>query len=127
MYFDAGHSLSLTSPSSWLSVTVYEDLRNIRLISSFLLAADCLQQDGSYASCFLDLNGYIGRSNGEFSRDFNFSNRFQNISLNGTMLRGRLKLNSGILQESLIDISRTGRCLNGRLLSFKGLRPHDDD
>ncbi|TID15593.1 HET-domain-containing protein [Venturia nashicola] len=124
--FDERHCPSLTSLGSRLSATGNADIRNLRLISSFLLAADCLQLDGNYASCFLDLNGCIGKQNGRLSRGSNFSKCFQDISLAGTTLRARLKLNSGVVQQSSIDICRIVRCLNGRLISFKGLQPQDD-
>jgi CVNH domain len=124
--YNAGYSPSLTSLTSRLSATAQEDVRNLRLISGFLLTADCLQQDGSYASSFLDLDGYVGNSSGQFSRGVNFTESSQDISLVSTTLRGRLSPNGGVLRESSMDISRNVRCLGGRLIAFNGLRSEDD-
>ncbi|QDS76388.1 hypothetical protein FKW77_003593 [Venturia effusa] len=92
----------------------------------FLLSADCLQQDGSYASSFLDLDGYIGNSSGKFKRGVNFTESSQDIRLAGTTLCGRLSQNGRALRESTMDISRIVRCLNGRLIAFNGLRSEDN-
>lgn len=124
--YTADYSPSLTSPSSRLCATVQEDVRNLRLISGFLLSADCLQQDGSYASSFLDLDGYIGNAGGKFARGVNFTESSQDIRLDGTTLSGRLSPNHGTLRESSMEISRNIRCLNGRLIAFNGRRPEDD-
>jgi hypothetical protein len=124
--YNPGHSPSLLNPASRLSATAQEDVRNLRLISGFLLTADCLQQDGSYASSYLDLDGYIGNSSGTFSRGVNFTESSKDISLVGTTLRGRLSNNGRALQESSTDITRNVRCLGGRLIAFNGLRSEDD-
>lgn len=124
--YNAAYSPSLASPTSRLSASTQEDVRNLRLISGFLLTADCLQPDGSYASSFLDLDGYIGNSSGNFSRGVNFTESSQDISLVSTTLSGWLSTNGGALQHSSMDISRNVRCLNGRLIAFNGLRSEDD-
>jgi hypothetical protein len=124
--YDARHSPSLTSPTTRLASTEREDVRNLRLISGFLLTADCLQQDGSYASSFLDLDGYIGNSNGKFSRGVNFTETSHDIVLVGTTLYGRLSPNGRALQERSMDISRNVRCSSGRLVAFNGLKSEDD-
>lgn len=124
--YNSTYSPSLSNPSSRLSATAQENIRNLRLISGFLLAADCLQKDGSYASSFLDLDGYIGNSKGKFSRGVNFTESSQNITLVGTTLHGWLSPNGGALRESSMDISRNVRCLDGRLVAFNGRRSEDD-
>lgn len=122
----ASHSPSLPDAKSRLAENDREDFRNLRLISGFLLAAECLQLDGTYAISFLDLDGYIGNDNGTFSRGYNFSKTAKDVALSGTTLRARLARNGGTSWDSSTDLGRHVRCSGGRLLPHIKIRPEDD-
>jgi hypothetical protein len=124
--YRASHTPSLPSPRSRLASSDKEDFRALEVISNFLLAADCLQPDGSYATSFIDLNGYIGNNNGKFRRGTNFSQTAEDVKLSGTTLSARLARHGGSKVDAFTDISRYFHCSGGRLLPFQKLNPEND-
>lgn len=122
--YHARHSPSIQDDRARLVTWDSEDFRNLRLISCHVLAADCRQQDGRYAASYVDLNNYVGNSNGHFKRDYTgFSHTGENIRLEGTTLMGTLAPNNGPRVERTIDISRIVRVAYGCLLPYKMDRP----
>jgi hypothetical protein len=117
------HTPSLPDPKSRLASSSKEDIRGLIVISNFLLAADCLQLDGSFATSFIDLDGYIGNEDGRFGRGTDFSHTAEDVKLSGTTLSARLAPLNGSKVEASTDISRYFYCAGGRLRPFQTWNP----
>jgi hypothetical protein len=90
-------------------------VRDLIGILNFLLAADCLQLDGSCTTSFLDLDNYIGNTNGRFVRVSKFSQIAEDVKLIGTTLSARLARYNGSMVEVSTDISRYFQCSGERM------------
>jgi hypothetical protein len=122
-YMDS-HTPSLPDPKSRLASSDKEDVRVLHIISNFLLAADCLQPDGTWATSFIDLDRYLGNENGRFKRGTNFSRTAADIKLSGTTLTARLSRHGGVKMDASTDISRYIYCSGGRLRPFRTRDPN---
>jgi hypothetical protein len=89
--YHASHSPKVPNERSRLAVRPQENIHNLRLISGFVLAAECMQPDGIYATSYVDLDALVENSNGRFRRrGNNFSKSAEDIRLNGTTLQAKL-------------------------------------
>ncbi|OAQ58302.1 CVNH domain-containing protein [Pochonia chlamydosporia 170] len=95
-------SFVATSQSFWLE-------------NGHILHAQCRDTDGSWKDSTIDLNQFIGNSDGWFVWDgANFSRSAQNISLDGPMLSAELTTHDGGHRE------RQGLNLNDRISNNNG-------
>lgn len=117
--YHASHSPQVPNDRSRLAVSPQEDIHSLRLISDFVLAAECRQSDGTWATSYANLNAHISNDFGVFKRGGrDFSSTSDDIRLSGTTLTAKLGNGSGEARERTIDMSRIFRCENGRLVPY---------
>ncbi|KAK3321914.1 heterokaryon incompatibility protein-domain-containing protein [Apodospora peruviana] len=95
--------------------------RNLRLIDKWLLAAQCLQRDGSYRDSYLNLDKCLGHDNGAISRHANhFSRSAAVVQLTDTTLFAVWQHAGTQGQDrDAIRLETILRCSNGALLPLR--------
>lgn len=89
--------------------------RNI-LNHGSVLKAECRDWNGNYKASSLDLNQYIGNSNGAFAvTAAGFADSAMNITVDGTVLSARLKTATGDYEEAVFDLNLCVANKNGTL------------
>ena len=89
--YNISHSPNVPNERSRLAVGPQEDVLSLRLISNFVLAAECRQADGTYATSYVNLDAYLSNDHGMFKRDGrDFSKTAANVRLSSTTLYAEL-------------------------------------
>lgn len=124
--YHVSHSPSVPNERSRMATSAQEDVHSLRLISDFVLAAECRQADGAYATSYANLDDYVSNDFGVFKRGGkSFSWSANDKRLNGTTLTAKLGDNAGSAPERTIDMSRLFRVANGRLVPYDVQNPLD--
>jgi hypothetical protein len=89
--YNVSHSPNVPNERSRLAIGPQEDVHSLRLISNFVLAAECRQADGTYATSFVNLDAHLSNDHGMFKRDGrDFSKTASNMRLASTTLYAEL-------------------------------------
>ncbi|EFY87369.1 hypothetical protein MAC_06604 [Metarhizium acridum CQMa 102] len=109
---------SRLSPASVIktcNMSFYESSKNIWLEDGHILHADCQDDDGNWNESTIDLNEFIGNSDGWFEWDgVNFSESAHDILLDGSRLTAEMGMVEGGNRE------RQGLELNDRIGNENG-------
>ncbi|KAG8413081.1 hypothetical protein J3459_015809 [Metarhizium acridum] len=96
-------------------MSFYESSKNIWLEDGHILHADCQDDDGNWNESTIDLNEFIGNSDGWFEWDgVNFSESAHDILLDGSRLTAEMGMVEGGNRE------RQGLELNDRIGNENG-------
>ena len=124
--YNVSHSPNVPNVRSRMAVGPQEDIQSFRLISGSVLAAECRQADGTYATSYAELDAHLSNDHGVFKRDGrHFSKTADDIRLNGSTLQAKLGNNAGEAPLCTIDLSRIFRVANGRLVPYNVQDPLD--
>jgi hypothetical protein len=118
--YAAMHTPSLSYAKSRLASSDEESVHSPRIQGGFMFLADCRQPDGSYATSIIDLNDYIGMSNGQLVPGKKFSDHGRAERHYGTQFAVKLE-NGGWTQS--IDLCRYVRCSGGKLVPYQETYP----
>ena len=89
--------------------------RKITISSSFL-SAECCDWNKNFQQSFIDLNKYIGNSDGTFTlTEAGFAQTASSLSLRGAVLFASLKTRSGSLNNVSFDLNLCIANMNGKL------------
>lgn len=117
--FEARHAPIMSQGGNRLISSPDEEAQNLRLISDSVLAGECLQSNGRFATSYVDLDGLIGNNNGCFSRGgtgyFYSGNEF---CLRATTLSAQLWNLHDTPVRAQIHIGRIVRIASGRLVPY---------
>lgn len=85
-------------------------------ISGSILRAECRDWDKNWRSASLDLDEFIGNSDGKFSlSDKNFSHSANNLQLCGSKLSASLLRRNGLRLKATFDLNLCVANMNGSL------------
>lgn len=100
--YNISHSPNVPNERSRLAVGPQEDVHSLRLISNFVLAAECRQADFTYATSYVNLDDYLSNDHGVFKRDGrHFSATASNVRLASTTLYAELGDNRQVTQSNI--------------------------
>ena len=96
--YNIAHSPNVPNERSRLAVGAQEDVHSLRLISNFVLAAECRQADGTYATSYVNLDAHLSNDHGVFKRGGrHFSKTAANVRLASTTLYAELGDNRQVI------------------------------